>query len=148
MTDLPYPDNDLRTEAARQHALSTEDPDFVGISERMDGARIESTVTDPEAPVTTVSGGRTWNMLARADFDKAHRAIDDLLGKAADVSEWAVDIGADGLEPLGSVLSMQTSTGPLARIHFAVRPDMPEDLRNALVEGLAMEIAKYLPQTD
>lgn len=135
MTERPYTDDDLRAEAASQHRAATEDPDFSGIGEQMEGSKIPS------------RGDVQWDQLGEDDFDAAQRAIDDLLGKAADVSEWAVDIGADGLEPLDSVLSMQTSTGPLVRIHFAVRPDMPEDMRRALVEGLAVEIAKYLPQT-
>ena len=128
MTDRPYTDEDLRTEAASQYATALRDPDFMGIGEQMDDV--------------------TWRSLGPDDFEAAQRSVDDLLTKAADVSEWAIDIGAEGLEPLDSVLSMQTSTGPLVRIHFAVRPDMPDDMRNALVEGLAMEIAKYLPQTD
>lgn len=126
MTDRPYTDDDLRTEAAAQHAAALRDPDFMGIGEQMEG-------------------DEPWQSLGEDDFDAAQRAVDALLTKAADVSEWAIDIGADGLEPLGSVLSMRTVDGPLVRIHFAVRPDMPEEMRNALVEGLGMEIAKYLP---
>lgn len=147
MTERPYTDDDLRAEAARQHYTATTDPDFMGIGEQMEDATVAST-EDGET-------GLTWHELLVPEgggsyeaYGEAQRAIDDLLGKAADVSEWAVDIGADGLEPLDSVLSMQTSTGPLVRIHFAVRPDMPEDMRTALVEGIAMEIAKFLPETD
>ncbi|MGV2914464.1 hypothetical protein [Streptomyces alfalfae] len=33
MTETPYTDDDLRTEAARQHASLTDDPDFVGVGE-------------------------------------------------------------------------------------------------------------------
>ncbi|ELP62832.1 hypothetical protein PV735_11220 [Streptomyces turgidiscabies] len=133
MTDRPYTDDDLRAEAVRQHHSLTEDPDFMGVGEQMQDQEI---VPD---------GGVTWDDFSEGTFEAAQRSIHDLINGAANVSEWAVDIGADGLEPLDSVLSMQTSTGPLARIHFAVRPDMPERLRRALVEGLAVEIAKYLP---
>lgn len=135
MTDQPYTVADLLAEAARQHKNAVEDPDFSGVGEQMEGHKIPS------------RGDFQWDQLAEDDFYKAMRAIDDLIGKAADVSRWAVDIGDDGLEPLDSVLSMQTTGGPLVRIHFAVRPNMPDDMRNALVEGLAMEIAKYLPET-
>jgi hypothetical protein len=147
MTDRPYTDNDLRAEAAAQYATALRDPDFMGIGEQME----DSTVPSTEDGDT----GLTWHELLVPEgggsyeaYGEAQRAIDDLLGKAADVSEWAIDIGAEGLEPLDSVLSMQTNTGPLVRIHFAVRPDMPDHMRRALVEGLGMEIAKFLPQTD
>lgn len=148
MTDQPYTDTDLRAEAARQHAVLTDDPDFMGVGEQMEDATVDHT-DDGETSLTwgelLVPQGAGVSFEA---FGNAQRKIHDLIQDAADLSQWAVDIGADGLEPLDSVLSMQTSTGPLVRIHFAVRPDMPEDMRNALVEGLAMEIAKFLPQTD
>lgn len=126
MTHHPYTDDDLRAEAARQHAALTEDPDFMGVGEQMDD--------------------EGWRSLSADDFDAAQRSIHDLITGAADISEWAIDLGADGLEPLDAMLNMQTQTGPLVRIHFAVRPDMPEEMRTALVEGVGMEIAKYLPQ--
>ncbi|MFH9823060.1 hypothetical protein [Streptomyces bobili] len=127
MTDLPYTDNDLRTEAARLLASAARDADD----------RIRPAVQ------------RKWGEQATPEvIDEACDELVSLLDRAADVSEWAVNLGADGLEPLDSLLSMQTNSGPLCRIHFAVRPDMPEEMRRALVEGVAMEIAKYLPQTD
>jgi hypothetical protein len=142
MTDLPYTDNDLRAEAARQHALSVEDPDFMGIGERMQGSEIESLLPPEEADGAE---GMHWDDLPREDFDAAQRAIDGLLEKAADVSEWAINLGADGLEPLDAQLTLDAGDAPLCRIHFAVRPDMPDDMRLALVEGIGAEIAKYFP---
>lgn len=64
-----------------------------------------------------------------------------------DLSEWATEIGTDGLEPLASSLSMRGTPGPIARILFAVRPDMPEALRDHLVMGVGEQIAKFLPST-
>ncbi|CAM5591506.1 hypothetical protein [Streptomyces purpurascens] len=143
MSDLPYTDDDLRAEAARQHATLTEDPDFVGVGEQMQDTEIPSLLPPAEADGAE---GPHWDELLDEDqFDEAQRKIHDLINGAADVSAWAVDIGADGLAPLDSVLSMQTKTGPLARIYFAVRPDMPGEVRTALVEGVGEEIAKYLP---
>ncbi|MFI1728224.1 hypothetical protein ACH40E_03080 [Streptomyces acidicola] len=145
MTDRPYTDDDLRHEAARQHKNLTEDPDFMGIGEGMDGTPIPSTVVDLEPDTSEpLEMSRTWDQLGEDDFDAAQRAIDDLLTNAADVSEWAVNLGADGLEPIDAQLTADTGDRPLFRIHFAVRPDMPDDMRTALVEGLAVEIAKYL----
>lgn len=133
MTDLPYTDDDLRTEAARQHALSVEDPDFMGIGERMEWTPIPGR---PDA---------RWDDLDREDFDKAQRAINDLLGKAADVSEWAINLGADGLEPSDEhVITIGADDKPIARIHFAFEPGMPEEMRTALVQGIGQAIDAHL----
>ncbi|WP_406444460.1 hypothetical protein OHB14_36495 [Streptomyces sp. NBC_01613] len=146
MPDRPYTDEDLRTEAARQLATSMEDPDFMGIGEQMDGAFIDSTVVDPDEsgqgrePIT----GTTWDQLAPHEFGEAQREIDDLLGKAADVSEWAINLGADGLQPDGHVVTLGADDKPIARIHFAFEPDMPDDMRTALVEGIGEAIADAL----
>jgi len=148
VTDRPYTDDDLRTEAARQHYVATIDPDFMGIGEQMDGRFISSSVDDPDPeqgtePVT----GRTWDSLNPEEFGKAQRAIDELLGKAADVSTWAIDLGADDLEPSDEhVITIQGNGRPIARIHFAYEPGMPDDMRTSLVEGIGAAIAQHLPE--
>jgi hypothetical protein len=147
VTDKPYTDDDLRAEAARQHYVATIDPDFMGIGEQVDGRFINSSVDDPDPgqgtePVT----GRTWDSLNPEEFGKAQRAIDDLLGKAADVSDWAINLGADGLEPVEHCLSIGADDRPIARVHFAFEPGMPEKMRQSLVMGIATEIAKHLPE--
>lgn len=124
MTDLPYTDDDLREVAARIHRAGARDTDD----------RVNAAVK------------RHWG--AQLDIDALDEAGDEvlrLLDKAADVSEWAVNLGADGLEPLPEQLSAQTANGPWFRLHFAVRPDMPDDMRRALVEGVGVEIAKHFP---
>jgi hypothetical protein len=133
VTDRPYTDDDLRTEAARQHALSVEDPDFMGIGERMEWTPIPSRPDDH------------WDDLDREDFDTAQRAINDLLGKAADVAEWAINLGADGLEPSDEhVITLGADDKPIARIHFAFEPGMPDDMRTALVQGIGQAIDAHL----
>ncbi|MFH8792240.1 hypothetical protein [Streptomyces sp. NPDC017941] len=149
MPDRPYTDADLRAEAARQHATLTEDPDFAGVGEQMEDAWVPSVETAEDG------SARTWqDLLVTPDetgddedytaFDQVQRKIHDLITSAADVSEWAINLGADGLEPLPEQLSSGNDDGPWFRLHFAVRPDMPNDVRRALVEGIAGEIAKYL----
>lgn len=142
MTDRPYTDDDLRTEAARQHKTATEDPDFMGIGEQMDGSEIDSTYYDEAGQ--RHENGRTWDQLDDEDFEAAQRAVDDLLGKAADVSDWAINLGADGLEPEDHSITVNGDDRPIARIHFAFEPGMPDEMRTALVEGIGAEIAKYL----
>jgi hypothetical protein len=142
MTDRPYTDEDLRAEAAKQYATSTEDPDFMGISERMEGSFIESTIVAPDPktgtePVT----GRTWDELDEDSYDSAQRAIDDLIGNAADVSAWAISLGADGLEPSDEhAITINGDDRPIARIHFAFEPGMDDEMRTALVEGIGQAL--------
>ena len=64
MTDRPYTDDDLRAEAARQHAALTEDPDFMGVGEQMQDQEIESLLpprrpTAPRARTGTSCSTRT-----------------------------------------------------------------------------------------
>jgi hypothetical protein len=152
MTDRPYTDADLRAEAARQHQTATEDPDFMGIAEQMEGAFIESTLVDPDPqtgtePVT----GRTWDELDEDSYDAAQRSIDDLIGKAADVSEWAINLGADGLEPTGHTFQLGSQglgeddeEQPGVRLHFAFHPEWDDDVRDQFVMRLTRLIAQNL----
>ena len=129
MTERPYTDDDLRAEAARQHAALTEDTDFVGVAEAMEGTEIESHLPPAEADGAE---GLHWDMaLDSNEFEEAQRAIHTLIEGAADVSEWAVNLGADGLEPYDGQLTLDGDDKPIARIHFAFAPDMPEEMRMA-----------------
>lgn len=141
--DLPYTDDDLRAEAARQHRTLTEDPDWVCTGERME-----------DGPIASHEGGaegtaRTWLEVLGDEgdytgaFESAQRTVHDLITGAADLSEWAIQLGADGLEPLDEQVTAHADGAPWFRLHFAVRPDMPDDLRRALVEGIGAEIAKH-----
>ena len=94
MPDLPYTAADLRHEAARQHYDLTEDPDCMSVGDAMWDTHIKSTVT--------ADGGTTWSHLRERDgdaFGAAQLAIHDLITGAADVSEWAITLGAAGLTP-------------------------------------------------
>ena len=142
MTDRPYTDDDVRVEAARQHYTATTDPDFMGIGEQMDGSPIESTCFD--AAGERQAPGRTWDQLNGTQFGEAQRDIDDLLGKAADVSEWAVNLGADGLEPSPDVINLDNDEGAFVRIHFAFHPDMAIRDRQRFALGVQQVIAHNL----
>lgn len=144
MSTRPYTTADLRAEAAGQHATATADPDFMGIGEQMLGALIPSTVTDPDAPATSRDGGRTWDMLARDDFEAAQRAVDALLHGAADVSDWAIALGADGLEPSPDTVEMKGDGQPIVRVHFAFAEDMPDDARAAFIVRLSSALTQAL----
>lgn len=136
MTDRPYTDDDLRTEAARQHATLTEDPDYMGVGEMMDGQFVRYEVVDPQhGGLMPAPGAPRWNELSEDEFDEAQRKIHDLINGAAYTSEWAVDLGADGLEPHPSALD--AGDGPRFRVHFAFAADMGEGDRADLIGQFA-----------
>ncbi|MGK3107912.1 MULTISPECIES: hypothetical protein [Streptomyces] len=149
MTDRPYTDDDLRAEAARQHKKLTEDPDFMGIGEQMGDASVVHT-DDGETSLTwqellVPEGGGSWDA-----FDAAQRKIHDLINGAADVSDWAVALGADGLEPDGHTLQLGASDGsdsddePTVRLHFAFHPDMEAADRDRFVVQLSKVVLRNL----
>ncbi|MDX2841466.1 hypothetical protein PV377_21240 [Streptomyces ipomoeae] len=144
MNDRPYTDDDLRAEAARQHAGLTEDPDFMGVGEGMEDRYVQSTVTDPDSEIERT--GSTWGELLPYNHDdgnaynQAQRAIHKLISRAADLSGWAVDMGADGLEPADDCLSLKGDGKPIVRIHFAFAPTVPDDVRQHLIGGVAQAI--------
>jgi hypothetical protein len=142
VTDQPYTDDDLRAEAAGQHRVLLSDPDFMGIGEQMDGSEIESTFHDEAGQ--RHDNGRTWDQLSREDFDDAQRRIDALLEAAADVSEWAVNLGADGLEPEEHQFTLSAGPKPIIRVHFAFAPEMSDEARTAFVEGLGAAAAREM----
>lgn len=144
MTDRPYTDDDLRTEAARQHHILTEDPDFMGVGEMLDGRYVHYEHDEATGCLMPPPGTPRWDEVSEADFEAAQREIHDLINGAANVSDWAVNLGADGLEPAEHSLTLDGDHKPIARIHFAFEPGMPEEMRTALVTGIATEIAKHL----
>lgn len=129
-----YTDNDLRAEAARQHAELTQDPDFMGIGEQMEGKIIPSTFPGESATRETLAASKSWNQLDEDEYDHARKEIHDLITGAADLSRWAVDMGADGLEPDQHVII--TEAGKI-RIYFALAPDLPDEPRAAFLSSIA-----------
>ncbi|MEE1774479.1 hypothetical protein PUR34_41490 [Streptomyces sp. JV185] len=145
MTDQPYTNADIRAEAARQHASLTEDPDFMGVGEAMEDSVVESTDDG-------TCGRQTWDELLVGPtpndeyeaYNTAQRKIHDLIKGAASLSEWAVNLGADGLDPEEHSITIGADEKPIARIHFAFEPGMPDEMRTALVEGIGQAIADHM----
>lgn len=134
MTDRPYTDDDLVAEAARQHKTATDDLDFPGISEQMEGHKIPS------------RGEFQWDQLSDTNFDAAQRSIGDLLTSAADTSRWAIDLGADQLQPGAHAIDLGWSDGPLmGRIHIAWAVDVPDVMRERVVASIRSVIAGTVP---
>jgi hypothetical protein len=138
-----YTDEDLRIEAARQHAALSADPDFMGVGEQMRDAEVESLLPPEEAD--GAEGAHWGGLLSEDDFKVAQNKIADLIGGAADCSLWAVNLGADGLEPEDHTINMEDGSGePLMRMHFAFAAKLTYEERNRLMIGFA----KALTGTD
>lgn len=141
MTNRPYTDDDLRATAAEFIATAIREITPSEIADRMDRNYVQSTNTGDESR-------RTWEELLNGDgldtteFLAARQQIDDLIRDAADVSEWAIQLGADGLEPDGHTIQLGVDPGdgdrPQVRLHFAFHPDMAAADR----DRFAMELSK------
>lgn len=133
MTERPYTDEDLRAEAARQHAEVLRAPDLLEVGDEMQGQPIPSTVTDLE-PETgePLEMSRTWGQLSGDDFHDARNEVQTLLDDAADVSRWAVNLGACHLKHTTELAWGRGTSWDLA-VQIAHRPGISDDLHNAIV---------------
>ncbi|OPC84161.1 hypothetical protein B4N89_27435 [Embleya scabrispora] len=129
MTDQPYTQEDLLAEATRR---------------RRD--RTTWDLVDTVIPST----GLSWAHLCTKDYSIADEEIRRLVRGAPDLSEWAVAMGGDGLQPSTHTLSLLgDGKHPFGRLHFAFEADMPEDARRALIvlvgEALQDALAQRVP---
>jgi len=121
MTHHPYTDTDLRTEAAAQLHTIGASPDIDAVGQTMDTRS------------NTPTNGPTWHHLNERHFDKALQQVRDLITGAADLSAWAVNLGADHLEPDPHVIDLDDNGQPTVRVHFAFHPDMTDTERHHLL---------------
>ncbi|TVL89821.1 hypothetical protein [Streptomyces sp. SAJ15] len=135
MTDRPYTDEDLRVTASSIVASAVRGITPSEIADRMDRDYIQS--TNPGD-----GSGRTWEQLLNIEFLAARQQIDDFIRDAADVSEWAISLGADGLEPISESLTI----GERGRLHLAFTPDTSQVARVHAVSLLAKAIGAEDPQ--
>ncbi|WP_405479974.1 hypothetical protein [Streptomyces anulatus] len=119
MPEKPYTDEDLQAEAARQIKYTLDNVETDGLL---------------EASTYDLGNGRRWEELPEGDWREALRSIDELVEGAADVSEWAVNLGADGLEPDSRALDAGERR---VRVHLAFAPDISDDDRADLVGQFA-----------
>lgn len=126
MPDRPYTDEDLRAAAALMHYALTIAP-------------------NPADADSVLSGHAAWVHVevGSDDEDQLRESVVELVSSAANTSEWAVDLGADGLQPDEHQITLGAGK-PIARIHFAFEPDMPDEMRTSLVEGIGEAIADVL----
>ncbi|MET8404478.1 hypothetical protein [Streptomyces sp900116325] len=127
MTDQPYTIDDLRDAAALMHYSLTIHP-------------------NPADADAVLSGHPAWDHVEVGgdEEDQLRESVVELVSRAADVSAWAVNLGADGLQPEEHQITLGADEKPIARIHFAFEPGMPDEMRTALVEGIGEAIADHL----
>ncbi|WP_432164902.1 hypothetical protein [Streptomyces sp. bgisy031] len=123
MTDRPYTDDDLRAAAAHLHSAA---------------------ICNADIPLREAIEEKWGEQLETAAFDETCEQVTQALDRAADTSRWAVDLGADNLTPSTEHVITIEAGRPIARIHFAFEPDMPEDMRTGLVEGVGFAIDRAL----
>jgi hypothetical protein len=129
MTDRPYTDTDLRTEAglaldALVHLPTVEE--------------IVTSLRQSYVPHLHADGDLvTWGgLLDDGELTEAARQIHERMIPAAPVGVWAINLGADGLEPGEQQLTLGAGE-PRVRIHFAFAPDMSEGDRRDFVAQIA-----------
>lgn len=146
MTDHAYTDDDLRAEAARQHAALTEDPDFMGVGEQMEDAAVDHT-DDGDTSLTwtelLVPQGAGASYEA---FGEAQRKIHGLINGAADVSQWAVDLGAAGLTATTSMGWYVTTSGWDIALQIAHRSDVRTDVRDEIESAVRLAVERVLSE--
>lgn len=119
MSDRPYTDADLRHEAARLHARAATKADELirPLVQRKWGEQ-----ADPEA------------------IDEACDEIVTLLDGAADVSDWAITLGAARLRPVRTHAVRLTTGGYPVAVHIAIDPELTDAARDELTAELTKAI--------
>ncbi|MGW3428012.1 hypothetical protein ACWDHW_08645 [Streptomyces melanosporofaciens] len=142
MTDHPYTNADLRATAAEVVATAIQEITPSEIADRMDRNYVQS--TNPGD-----GNGRTWaQLLNRGDLDTteflaARQQIDDLIRDAADVSEWAIQLGAAKLTPHPAMAWQSTTGGYDVAVQVATTRMLTDDARDELIT----EIRKAVGET-
>ncbi|MEV0526006.1 hypothetical protein AB0I66_21455 [Streptomyces sp. NPDC050439] len=132
MNETPYTDDDLRAEAAHCLAALVILPTAADIRRSLPDTYIDSHRTPDSGPEATWAG-----VVGEDGLGVPVGEIHTLIEGAADVSEWAINLGADGLQPSTEhEITINSGPFPIARIHFAYQPTTPEEIRTALVEGI------------
>lgn len=144
MTDRPYTDEDLRAEAGRALSALVHLPTV----EEIVASLRQSCIPHLHADGDLVTWG---SVLDEDELAEAARQIAERMIPAAPVGEWAVNLGADGLEPDGHTFQLGTQGPsdddpdmPFVRLHFAFNPEATDEERDRFVMQLTKVIAANL----
>ncbi|WP_432010145.1 hypothetical protein [Streptomyces cucumeris] len=131
MTDRPYTDADLRAEAASCLSALSIRPTPQDIRRSLPDTYIDSH--------RTPDSGRdaTWaDVVGEDGLDAPAGEIHALVEGAADVSGWAIQLGADGLRPVTHELTWSAGPQPIVRVHFAFHGGVSDEARDYLVQAV------------
>ncbi|MET9073925.1 hypothetical protein ABZX95_17495 [Streptomyces sp. NPDC004232] len=134
MSDRPYTEDDLRTEAARQYAEVLRSPDWLEVQGEMQGTPIPSTTTGQVV---------RWHELPGDDYHDAVNAVQELLEDAPDLSRWAVDLGACCLTKTTNLAWGHGDNWALA-VQIAHRRGVDDELHTALVDAVRAAVRSIL----
>ncbi|MEU1273053.1 hypothetical protein [Streptomyces sp. NPDC005799] len=140
MTVPLYTDADLRSEAAVCLSALSEAPSVADILRWLPGAYVDSYREDD-------GSGQTWgDVLDNEGLAETARKIHALIGEAGNAvgainsARWLVGLGADGLEADPRTVEITEGTHIGVRIHFAFDPDLPEEIREQVIDALREDI--------
>ncbi|NJP71919.1 hypothetical protein [Streptomyces sp. C1-2] len=127
MTDRPCTDDDLRAAAALMHYALTTEP-------------------NPADADAVLSGHPAWANVevGSGEEDDLRESVVELVSGAADVSEWAVNLGADGLKPDEHQLTWSAGQQPIVRVHFAFHDGMSAEARDYLVTAVGEAVGEEM----
>lgn len=139
MTPPLYTEQDIRSEAAHCLLALSSLPTVPDILRWLPGAYVDSYREDD-------GSGHTWgDVLDNDGLAAVARQIHDLIAATMPLPFWAVNLHADGLQPSDEhVITLNGDSKPIARIHFAFAPDINDDTRTALVQGIGQAIDALL----
>lgn len=140
MTDRPYTDEDLHAEAARQHdQILDEALEFAGVGESMQDAYVGSTLQGDE--------GSTWSEAVEGEaFGEAQEKIHALIRGAADVSEWAVNLGAAGLTRTVSMGWYVSGSGWDLAVQIAHLPEIKPEVRDEIESAVRLAVERVFAE--
>lgn len=139
MTPPLYTDQDIRSEAAHCLLALSSLPTVPDLLRWLPGAYVDSYREDD-------GSGQTWgDVLDNEGLAKVARQIHELIAAVMPLPFWAVNLHADGLEHSDEhVITLSGDDKPIARIHFAFEPGMPEEMRTAFVQGIGQALDAHL----
>ncbi|MFF6781386.1 hypothetical protein [Streptomyces sp. NPDC012510] len=137
--DRPYTDEDLRAEAGLALDALVHLPTVEEIVTSLRQSYIPHLHADGDLV--------TWGGLLDEDgITEAAHQIRERMVPAAPVGEWAIRLGADGLQPHARAIDIGWNDGPLqARIHIAFPADTPDGEREQFVTDISNAIAGTVP---
>lgn len=123
---MSYTEEDVRVEAARQYKEILSDADSLSVMERM-------------------ADRSPWGPLEEDALADAEEKVSSEMKRAADLSRWAVDMGAEALVPAADEVTIRDNTGrAIMRVHFAFEPELTRESQTSVMGSVAQHLSNTL----